>query len=102
MSEIGTHRQVVDEARYGKGFDSTFQSKPGRPGKTVYVCREGQLVPKQSVDGFMYLEAMVRKAGEIDRNMRQWEETIVRSLQIPERLLALKHTNQPCSMGVKG
>ena len=102
MSEIGTHRQVVDEARYGKGFDSTFQSKPGRPGKTVYVCRNGKLLPKSETEGFAYIEALVLEAGEIDRNLRRYEEMVVRGLRIPERQLALQHINQPCSMSVKG
>ena len=47
MSDIGTHKQVVDSERFSIGFDSTFNSKPKKPGKTVYVYRDGRLVPKE-------------------------------------------------------
>lgn len=103
MSEIGTHRQVVNAERFSKGYDATYHCrKPSRPGKTVYVGRNGRLLPKSEAEGFMNLEAMVFMAGGIDRNMRQWNETVIASLQIPERQLALQHINQPCSMSAKG
>jgi hypothetical protein len=103
MSEIGTHKQVVNAERFSKGYDATYHCrKPEKPGKTVYVGRNGKLLPKSETEGFAYIEALVFKAGEIDRNLRWYEEMVVRGLQIPERQLALQHINQPCSMSAKG
>jgi hypothetical protein len=48
MSDIGTHKQKVDQDRYNGGYESTYSKpKSKKPGKTVYVCRGSKLVPKE-------------------------------------------------------
>jgi hypothetical protein len=50
MSDIGTHKQRVDQQQYNQHFDEVYQekSKP-RPGKTKYVYRNGHMVPWEDV-----------------------------------------------------
>lgn len=43
MSEIGTHRQKVDSEKFNQHFEETFRRLEKRPGKSVYVFRQGKL-----------------------------------------------------------
>jgi len=100
MSDIGTHRQVVDSERFSTGYDATYQRKPSKPGKTVYVCRDGKMVPKEDVTGFVMCEASVMVADEINANMRRWESALVASMGVPAKELEGRHPN--CSIGTAG
>lgn len=76
---ISTSQQKVDQGQYNRGFDGTFRSRKSRPGKTVYVPRNGKIVEKES-ETFMfvmpanphrsYFEEMDRLKNEVMRPYR--------------------------------
>jgi hypothetical protein len=88
MSDIGTHRQVVDSERFSTGYDATYQRKPSKPGKTVYVCRDGKLVPKEQTNGWVIIEAVTAQANEVNANLRQYNEMVLRGLGVSEEQLS--------------
>ena len=100
MSDIGTHRQVVDSERFSTGYDATYQRKPSKPGKTVYVCRDGKMVSKADVTGFVMCEVAAFLTDEINANMRRWNRDIMASLGVPAKELEGRHPN--CSIGTAG
>lgn len=87
MSDIGTHKQVVDSERFSTGYDATYQWKPSKPGKTVYVCRDGKLVPKEQTTGWVIIETVMAQAGEVNANLRECNETVLRGYRVDEKLL---------------
>jgi hypothetical protein len=49
IMSVSTSNQRVNQKRFNESHDRTFPKvrKP-RPGKTTYVCENGQVVPKHS------------------------------------------------------
>ena len=56
MSDIGTHKQVVDPDKFNPNFDAAITRKPAPPGKTKYVMRNGELVKKD--DGIFRIPSL--------------------------------------------
>lgn len=86
MSDIGTHKQKVDQERYNEGYDGVYRRpKARKQGKTVYVCRNGKVVPKSN-DSPAFIELPAAPTDEYTATLDRLKQDVV-ALYVPKTIL---------------